>query len=61
MKVFIVEGIHRLSAGNVLYNAGLEQDVDYTVVKEHLTNIYEITINEKSSKIIGKMMMLSKV
>lgn len=61
MKIFVVEGVNRLSASNLLYNAGLKQDVDFTVVKEHLTNTYEIVVNEKSSRIIGKMMMLSKV
>lgn len=61
MKIFVVEGVNRLSAMNLLYGADLKQDVDFTVVKGQLTNTYEIIVNEKSSRIIGKMMMLSKV
>lgn len=59
MRTFVVVGINRLSAMNLLFSAGLEDGVDYTIVKEDLKNTYEINVNDKSSKIIGKMMMLS--
>ena len=61
MKIFVVEGVNRLSAMNLLHGADLKQDVDFTVVKGNLTNTYEIVVNEKTSRIIGKIMMLSKV
>lgn len=54
-------GVNRLSAMNLLYGADLKQDVDFTILKGNLTNTYEIIVNEKTSRIIGKMMMLSKV
>lgn len=60
MKFFTIEGINRLSVMNLLYNAGMKIDVDYTMRREDLKNIYEISINEKSSQIIGQLMMLSR-
>lgn len=61
MKIFVVEGVNRLSAMNLLHSVDLKQDVDFTVVKRQLTSTYEIIVNEKTSRIIGKMMMLSKI
>jgi len=59
MRVFVVEGINRLSVANLLYNADLKQDVDYTLTKEDLKNTYEVKLSDKFSTIIGQMMMLS--
>lgn len=59
MKIFVVKGVNRLSASNLLYHAGLKNESDYTVTQDGLTSIYEVFVNERSSKIFGPMQMLS--
>lgn len=59
MKIFVVEGINRLGASNLLYNAGLKNESDYTLTQDGLTNTYEVSMNEKSSKILCQMKILS--